>query len=590
MADKTMHHVVIGDDTFEVIDEAGREETTALKEDLAQSADDLKSAIDNTEMLLSEQLRYIPNLFNGKWQNNVIEAQNGTVSQKTNKRYISSVDFIPVESGTVTFFNIPTVYRSKKLWIYHYASNNHESGSFINYKYITDISSGKVDVNIPSTTHYILFMIDYGSGNTIEANGAEWVTVLQGYDKPTVVGYDREITSGDLDSIVTAGTYNIDASNVSSIGNLPIQKGGSLVIFPGFAGDRRNVVQMYFTTNKHVYYRYVLYTGSVFSEWKELISGIDDNGYLKRIMLTSSTATSEYSNLASNLPINTFVALSKGWVTDMSEFDGGWYSIVTLPGSQNDGATSQRVQIAVSALKSNGTAVPQKTVLAIRQIVDSSTIGDWVFVGNYNRYLGTMHYYAFGDSVCWGAHPDGTKSDYAWPEAFGDKHNLITTNVAVKGQGYVSKRYASNNALEQIQATNIANANLITLAFGINDASNSDVVIGTINDTTEDTVMGAVYRCINYIYSQTKKVQIVICGTTRQSGTWSTRLAEINEKLKEFAEKYKLAFIDMTECPINQFNGTSSDGLTTDGTHFNDDGYILLGQYMCGQLSKYYGY
>lgn len=34
MANKTMHHVVIGDDTFEVIDEAGREEITGLKEDI----------------------------------------------------------------------------------------------------------------------------------------------------------------------------------------------------------------------------------------------------------------------------------------------------------------------------------------------------------------------------------------------------------------------------------------------------------------------------------------------------------------------------------------------------------------------------
>lgn len=34
MANKTMHHIVIGDDTFELIDEAGREETTALKEDI----------------------------------------------------------------------------------------------------------------------------------------------------------------------------------------------------------------------------------------------------------------------------------------------------------------------------------------------------------------------------------------------------------------------------------------------------------------------------------------------------------------------------------------------------------------------------
>ena len=34
MENKTMHHVVIGADTFELIDEAGREETTSLKEDI----------------------------------------------------------------------------------------------------------------------------------------------------------------------------------------------------------------------------------------------------------------------------------------------------------------------------------------------------------------------------------------------------------------------------------------------------------------------------------------------------------------------------------------------------------------------------
>ena len=34
MAEKTMHHVVIGGDTFELIDEAGREETASLKEDI----------------------------------------------------------------------------------------------------------------------------------------------------------------------------------------------------------------------------------------------------------------------------------------------------------------------------------------------------------------------------------------------------------------------------------------------------------------------------------------------------------------------------------------------------------------------------
>ena len=35
MANKTMHHTVIGADTFELIDEAGREETSQLKNALS---------------------------------------------------------------------------------------------------------------------------------------------------------------------------------------------------------------------------------------------------------------------------------------------------------------------------------------------------------------------------------------------------------------------------------------------------------------------------------------------------------------------------------------------------------------------------
>ena len=49
MANKTIHHVVIGDDTFELVDEAGREETTALKEDLSESVGDLKNALNLTD-------------------------------------------------------------------------------------------------------------------------------------------------------------------------------------------------------------------------------------------------------------------------------------------------------------------------------------------------------------------------------------------------------------------------------------------------------------------------------------------------------------------------------------------------------------
>ena len=50
MANKTMHHVVIGADTFELIDEAAREEITSLKEDLSESVGDLKSALTNNSI------------------------------------------------------------------------------------------------------------------------------------------------------------------------------------------------------------------------------------------------------------------------------------------------------------------------------------------------------------------------------------------------------------------------------------------------------------------------------------------------------------------------------------------------------------
>lgn len=197
-------------------------------------------------------------------------------------------------------------------------------------------------------------------------------------------------------------------------------------------------------------------------------------------------------------------------------------------------------------------------------------------------------YIAFGDSVCRGNHPDSTKSDYAWPEAFASFKKINVLNKAIGGQGYKTTQYTVD-ALTTIQATDITNADLITLAFGINDASDNSVTIGTENDTTSDTMLGCVYQCINYIYTQNPKVQLVICGTTKQDGTWYTKLANVNEGLKTICEKYGIAFVDMSDSPINSFNGASGGALTSDGTHFNDDGYKLLAQYMTGQLSKYFG-
>ena len=310
-----------------------------------------------------------------------------------------------------------------------------------------------------------------------------------------------------------------------------------------------------------------------------------ENYYIKRIVVTSNTAESVYSSLASNFPINTEIACSKTWFADLASFQDGWYYIKTIATSQNTGTASQRLQIAFTGIAPNGISIPDDFVIAYRYLITNSEYSDWIMI--YSHKTRSPLYIAFGDSVCRGNYPDGSKSKYAWPEAFAAFQKMTCLNKAIGGQGYLTTQYAVK-AIDTIKGTDITKANLITLAFGINDAADQDVAIGTANDTTENTVFGEVYRCVNYIYEQNKKVQLILCGSTKQNGEWSQRLALINTIMKEFAQKYNIPFVDMAYSPINQFNGQTDGVLTSDGTHFNDDGYILLSQYMLGKIGAFF--
>lgn len=201
----------------------------------------------------------------------------------------------------------------------------------------------------------------------------------------------------------------------------------------------------------------------------------------------------------------------------------------------------------------------------------------------------TKKYFAFGDSVCRGNHPDTSKSDYAWVETFGKIMGMETHNMAIGGQGYMTTVY-QEKAINTIKATDISNANLITLSFAINDASDTSCPVGTLEDTTEDSIIGCAYNCIKYIYDTVPTCQVVVCGSTPQNGMRSARLAEVNNQLKAMSEHYNIPFIDLSDCPINGFNGKKGGALTSDGTHFNDDGYKLLSQFMTGKLSALFGY
>jgi lysophospholipase L1-like esterase len=231
----------------------------------------------------------------------------------------------------------------------------------------------------------------------------------------------------------------------------------------------------------------------------------------------------------------------------------------------------------------------------VKYMVINTYDGKWKFyeqtyincVGKENGL--TKKYFAFGDSVCRGNHPDTSKSDYAWVETFGKIMGMETHNMANGGQGYMTTVY-QEKAINTIKSTDISNANLITLSFAINDASDASCPVGTLEDTTEDSIIGCAYSCIKYIYDTVPTCQVVVCGSTPQNGMRSTRLVEVNNQLKAMSERYNIPFIDLSDCPINGFNGKKGGALTSDGTHFNDDGYKLLSQFMTGKLSALFGY
>ena len=158
MANKTMHHVVIGDDTFELIDEAGREETTALKEDLTQYVVSEASTI--TVMPSSTTVNGVTYVRDG---NSIVA--NGTATANSKVFLSPSSYLLPSELGIDT--SIPYV-----------LTGCPDGGASDKYKLCLDATRGAtyndfgsgVEISLdgrPSDIKYAFAIVVY-SGTTVE--------------------------------------------------------------------------------------------------------------------------------------------------------------------------------------------------------------------------------------------------------------------------------------------------------------------------------------------------------------------------------------------------------------------------------------
>ena len=203
----------------------------------------------------------------------------------------------------------------------------------------------------------------------------------------------------------------------------------------------------------------------------------------------------------------------------------------------------------------------------------------------------------FGDSITWGR--DGASSsaiqvNETIPMIVNEMLGVNTTNYGVGSQGWITTRFISTTALDNIKSRDLSGADVITLAYGIND---SDSPLGVYTDTGTTTIMGCIYNALQEIYRQNPSVTIILIApfgsvtsgiapvwldNTARPGGWT--LVEMREEYRKFAEYYHLPYVSCADAPINRFTPRE---MLPDGIHPNQQAYIILGRYIAGQISRF---
>lgn len=234
---------------------------------------------------------------------------------------------------------------------------------------------------------------------------------------------------------------------------------------------------------------------------------------------------------------------------------------------------------------------------ALRSSNDTgSTWRDWRTIAGKEADSGGLadkKYYAFGDSITWGsvwANGSISQANYddRIPTRIGHACGVAdTVNRGVGNIGYIAQ-VDGDTIQDIIEATDITDAALITLAGGRND---QNYQLTAIMDAIED--------CIDYIKTQNKTCQIVILQPTPHNqtdgavaftetvtGGWS--LDSFETAAKSLAASKGCGYVGWRECSY-VWNWASFTGDQGNYAHPNASWlYGQLGAYMGGKVSGFF--
>lgn len=204
--------------------------------------------------------------------------------------------------------------------------------------------------------------------------------------------------------------------------------------------------------------------------------------------------------------------------------------------------------------------------------------------------IGFTNLYAIGDSIT-EVNFRALHNYLYWINEDITKLNIV--NLGVAGTGYKKVAGAGNNTfinrLDLINNYDINNS-VITVMGSINDLSFVNSNLGSLGDTTTDTLYGSMYKFFNDLFTKFNGVRVgCISPINYKNSNNDNRLKLYVKALKETCELFNIPFLDMTintnlrpnnDTFLNTYyraDGTGSSGQIDDGgVHPNSAGHKLM--------------
>ena len=215
-------------------------------------------------------------------------------------------------------------------------------------------------------------------------------------------------------------------------------------------------------------------------------------------------------------------------------------------------------------------------------------------------------WYAIGDSITQGFYsymnggtPAISTTTNCWAKIVADKAGFALTNYGVGGSGFVHNATVGDrlNARDHIDTIDFSGADMVTIAFGINDWKGSDT-FGSFNDdiTTGGTVYSNMRYVIEKILTDNPECKVFIITPINaskygnRSGNWSLShtingktLEDMFQLEKTVADYYGIELIDMTH--QSTFNRLNCPVLMVDGVHPTLKGHQLMGAELAQKIN-----